>query len=498
MTLKRKVLISYASQIYVSLIGLLMLPVYLRYLGIESYALIGFSTMLFAWLQLLDLGLTPTLSRELSRYRAGVVSRVDALKLLNNLEWCFGLLSIIIFATFFGASIWVAGTWLKPEYLDASEIVTCVKIMGVMAGFKWLSGLYSAGLIGLGEQVKVGAVQATMVTLRSVGVIFVIAYISKTPQAFFWFQGAVLLIEMLWLRSLISSLLEGGRPILFPQLEVLQKIKKFAGTIAFLVVLWVFITQIDKLLLSYLLPLKEYGYFMLAISAATVVTMVAAPFSQAVQPQLTKLRAQSEDLQLISLYRKATQFACLLLTVSAGSIAIFAQPLLLAWTGDAYVTQQASQTLFWYALGNGLAGILAIPFWLQFAYGNLKYHVIGNIIFGIVWIPLIIFAAVYWGAVGVAKIWFFGNLTFLICWVTYVHSRIAFDIKWSWLFQDVGMVVGSVLIVLYLMSFYDLKGMASLGVLGFLVIAAVLAALVGSLAGNRIRQTIYAYRKQLT
>jgi O-antigen/teichoic acid export membrane protein len=64
MSLKRNILANYASQTYVTLIGILMLPVYLRYMGAEACGLVGFFTMLNALFQLLDMGLTPTLARE--------------------------------------------------------------------------------------------------------------------------------------------------------------------------------------------------------------------------------------------------------------------------------------------------------------------------------------------------------------------------------------------------------------------------------------------------
>ena len=188
---------------------------------------------------------------------------------------------------------------------------------------------------------------------------------------------------------------------------------------------------------------------------------------------------------------------CLILAVAAGTLAIYAEPLLLIWTGNVDVARHAERTLFWYALGNGLAGILAIPFWLQFAYGNLRYHVAGNIIFGVIWIPTLIISAYYFGAIGVAKVWFFGNLIFLLCWVPYVHSRLAADVKWDWLFQDVCMVVGSVLVVLYSMSLYNLQAMSKSLVILFLVLAAMLATLAGYIAGDKIRPIVLAYRKKM-
>jgi len=55
---------------WTALIGVLATPFYLHYLGIESYGLIGFFTTLLTLLQLLDLGLSPTMNREAARHAA--------------------------------------------------------------------------------------------------------------------------------------------------------------------------------------------------------------------------------------------------------------------------------------------------------------------------------------------------------------------------------------------------------------------------------------------
>ncbi|MDQ3181857.1 MAG: polysaccharide biosynthesis protein, partial [Acidobacteriota bacterium] len=45
-------------------------PIYLHYIGIESYGLIGIFSSIQAFIILLDFGLSPTLNRELARLSA--------------------------------------------------------------------------------------------------------------------------------------------------------------------------------------------------------------------------------------------------------------------------------------------------------------------------------------------------------------------------------------------------------------------------------------------
>ena len=86
MSLKKNILASYATQIYVTLVGILILPLYLKYMGAEAYGLVGFFTMLQAWFNLLDMGLTPTVARETARFRGGATDALSYLRLLRGLQ----------------------------------------------------------------------------------------------------------------------------------------------------------------------------------------------------------------------------------------------------------------------------------------------------------------------------------------------------------------------------------------------------------------------------
>ena len=50
------------------LVSIAVIPLYIKFLGIEAYGLLGFYMMLQGILQVLDLGLSPTMNRELARY----------------------------------------------------------------------------------------------------------------------------------------------------------------------------------------------------------------------------------------------------------------------------------------------------------------------------------------------------------------------------------------------------------------------------------------------
>ena len=57
--LKRNLIANYLGQGWTALMGLAFIPLYINYLGIEAYGLIGLFAVLQGWLVLLDLGMTP-------------------------------------------------------------------------------------------------------------------------------------------------------------------------------------------------------------------------------------------------------------------------------------------------------------------------------------------------------------------------------------------------------------------------------------------------------
>ena len=131
MTFRRNVLLSYISQAYVTGIGLVMVPFYLQYLGAEAYGLVGFFTMLQAWFQLLDMGLSPTLSREVARFRAGAVTGGQLRLLLRAMEYFFLGIALLAALAAVAASGFIATQWLQPRELAAADVQEAVVLMAL-------------------------------------------------------------------------------------------------------------------------------------------------------------------------------------------------------------------------------------------------------------------------------------------------------------------------------------------------------------------------------
>ena len=443
MPLKRNILASYASQFYVTLSGIVMVPFYIRYMGAEAYGLVGFYAMLQAWFQLLDLGLTPTMARETARFHGGAVDSLSYRRLMRALEGVFFTLALLGGGVMLASAGYIARSWLQTTNLSIFEAETAVQLMAAIVALRWMCGLYRGVINGSERLVWLGGYNSLIATFRFLFVLPVLIYVGSTPTIFFGYQFGVAVLEMAGLLFYTYHLLPNvpqGKRLQWSYAPI-KPVLKFSLTVAFTSSVWVLVTQTDKLVLSKLLPLAEYGYFTLAVLVASGVMVIGAPIGTSIMPRMAKLQAEGDHDGLIRVYRQSTQ----LLTVIAGAASItlvfFAETLLLAWTGDKNLAFQTAPIVKLYALGNGILSFSALPVYLQYAKGDLRLHLIGNAGFIILLIPTIIWAASKYGGIGAGYVWLLMNIVVFFGWLPFVHHKFAPGLNLKWYIQDVLVIV---------------------------------------------------------
>lgn len=451
MSLKKNIIANYASQLYVTGVGILILPLYIKYMGAEAYGLVGFFTMLQAWFGLLDMGLTPTIGRETARYHGGSMSALAYRRLFRALSLIFLMVAVLGGSSLLLLGDLIAGQWLKIESLDMRTVLVAVQIMAISVALRWMCGLYRGVVTGFERFVWLSSFNILIATLRFIAVFVTMWKFGFTPLVFFIHQLIVALVELTGLFWMSSRLLPAKASL---QREIgwsfkpIKPVLKFALTIAFTSSIWVLVTQTDKLILSGILPLAEYGYFTLAVLVASGIMVISGPISSAIMPRMARLNAEGKHDEMIKVYRNATQLVTVLCGSAAITIAFTAEKLLFAWTGDVELAQQAAPILRLYAIGNGFLALAAFPYYLQYALGNLRYHLIGNIVIVSALIPAIVFAASTYGAVGAGWVWLSLNGMFLLFWVGFVHHKLKPGLHIKWMVFDIAKISLPVVITL--------------------------------------------------
>jgi O-antigen/teichoic acid export membrane protein len=428
------------GQIYTILIAIIITPFYLKYLGAEAYGLVTFFALLQSWMNLLDLGLSPTIARQAAYARAQKNGFLFFKRLLKSFELIFIFLALLIVMVIFFASEWIAFAWIKANSISADTLIYCISLMGLMIGMRWFASLYRSGIVGMEDQVWLSAVNIVIISLKFIGAFILLAFFSQSIQHFFEYQLVIGFIEMLILLIRFYSKLkvtEGDTYLIKFDWQAVKSVAPFTLGIAYTAGLWVLITQIDKLILSGILNLNEFGYFGLVALLVGGITSLSYPISQAIMPRMTLLIEQGKINEMLVLYRQSSQVVTVISLSISLIVGLYAYELIFAWTGDTEAANWGSDIMIWFALGNGILGISTFQYYLQNAFGRLRLHVIGSTVSAIIQVPIIFFAAVNYGAEGAGIAWLGFRLFWFLAWTPVVHSTFLPGFHFGWLLKDI-------------------------------------------------------------
>lgn len=442
MSLKRNIIASYASQIYVTLVGILILPLYLQYMGVEAYGLVGFYTMLQVWFNLLDMGLTPTVARETARFRGGTTD--DALRyrrLLRGLQVMFFAIALLGGSMMYAFSDSIAERWLNAQTLPLEQVRLALQLMAIGVALRWVSGFYRGYLLGAEQLVWLAGFNSFFATIRYAGIVPILVFINNSIEFFFIYQilvaiaeVVILLIKFKHLNSEIhiNSQIGWSPKIL---LNELKKIIKFTSIMTLSSIVWIAITQTDKLILSKIIPLTEYAYFYITTLAASSVTLISNPISNSLLPRMVLSFSKNRE-DFLKIYSNATQWICIVAMPACAMLSIHSEKILLLWTNNQFLAEKNSLTLSLYSLGNGLLIISSIPYFIQYSAGKLRLHLLGTFIFLLILILSLMWKAERYGGEGAGWIWLVLNAIYLFFWTPLIHHIFLPNIHWDWIKKD--------------------------------------------------------------
>lgn len=433
---RKALAISIAARGVGACLTLLGLPIYLQYLGVEAYAVVGLFASIQVLVAFLDLGLSTTLTRRL----ASLSGRSQDLAQGRDTAWTFeiaylviaGIIAVLLAA----AAPFVTSGWVKLQALSVDEVRWPLQIASLALACQWPSNLYSAGLAGLQRQVSLAVSVACFAALRlAVSIGFLQA--APTLESFFAAQLVASILQSLGMRWLMWRVLalKGHRPE--SRRGTLDGSWGFAGGMTAITITSILLTQMDKLILSYLLRLTDFGYYVIAGTLIGGLYIFITPVFSVIYPRISALWPTRDMWVISGLYHSSGQVMAVLVLPLAAVLAFFPAESIYVLTGDRLVSDQAAPILVFLVLGAALNGVMNIPYALQLAAGWTSLSVWINIASVILLAPATWWAATNYGAAGGAAAWAALNLVVFVLTPQLLHRRLLPDEKWRWYGQDV-------------------------------------------------------------
>lgn len=432
----RNLIAIFSGSIWTAILGLAVVPFYIRYLGMEAYGLMGFFLALQAALGLLDLGLAPTISREVAR--CGVMGKLtDARHLLRTLAVIYWCIAATIGSAIVLAAPWIGTRWLQASTLAPDTIMYAGMLTGIIIALRFPVGLYAGVLQGAQRQRLGSAISAGVATVASLGGVLLIVQVSNRIESFLLWQAVVALIHVGLIRRAAWRALEGHHDARFDR-AVLRSIWRFSAGMGAVAILGTILTQLDRLVLSRTVGLADLGRYTLAWVAARSLILIVASVSGAIYPQLSALVARGDTIGIARIYTLGTRLLLAFLFPIALFIGVFSVDLFTLWSGNAETAKIIRPVVGLLTLGTALNAVMTFPFALQLAYGLSRLPAIIAAVLIVGFIPLLLTLVPVWGIVGAAASWAILNAAYvpLGAWLT--HRTLLRSHGWSWFIGDVG------------------------------------------------------------
>jgi O-antigen/teichoic acid export membrane protein len=466
---------------------LVCIPLYIKFMGIEAYGLVGFYLMLQAMLQVLDLGLSPTMNREMARYSAQPEKADEARDLVRTLEIGYWIIGILIGVAFVAESPWIAVHWIRANSIPVRSVRDAVTLMGVLAFFQWPMSFYQGGLTGLRKQVLFNLLRIIASTATNGGAVLALWLIRPTIHVFFvWLVATNAVMVLVWTVCFWRSLPGGTRS---PQLQarLLRNIGYFAAGMSGIATFSLILGQADKLVLSRVLDLTFFGYYSIAGVFGTGLVLIVTSVFNTIFPQFSALVAQGDEEAIIRLYHKGTQLMLLLIIPLTSVLALFSVEVIQLWTRNSEVARNAGPIATVLVLAAAINAVMFLPFTLQLAYGWTSLGLKITMFLTIIVVPAVWVMAKHYGGIGAAYVFLGLQVINMLIGVPLTHRRLLRHEMTKWFLQDIAPPLAASVLVVGLARMFVTTPMPPLLTLGVLLLVLVGALLAATSVAPQIR-----------
>lgn len=422
-TVTHNIIANFAGRAWAMLMSVAFVPLYLKFLGVEGYGLIGFFTALQGIIVVADLGLSWIITRELARGAAGSGDDNGIATVIRTTEAIYWVISISVGALIALAAHWIAHSWITPVELSPATIENAVWLMGITIALQTPAAFYQAGLNGLQRQPLVNVILVISSTFRWLGAVLVLWLIASTIEAFFVWQAIVGGATALTSAAVLWRLVPGRRPATFDP-GVVKRLMPFALTVSVSGVAWMLSTQLDKLVLSKLISLQQFGYYSLAVLVASILSALLLPVTTALYPRFAQIMEQGQDAALASLYHTGCQLVSLIMLPATLVIAFFSYDILLIWTGSESTASNAALFTSLLIVGNMIFSLAGMANHLLYAANRPGVSMRGYFLMAAFVVPGLFLTVPQFGAIAAALLWIAASCLYVVFVVTVMHRKL--------------------------------------------------------------------------
>ena len=489
---------NYFARTVSSILSLMFMPVYIKLLGIEPFALIGIYTSLTMWFFLLDLGMGQSMMREFARYTAGAYELSTIKNLSFSVEVIFIAVVTILLSSFYLFVKITDAAGINAQTISRQTIIICLYLMSLAIAIRMLGTLYRRSLIGLQKQITANSADVLINILRYSITICALLFYKPSIVIFFTCQVAVSVFEVFIYKALLAHSLPSNNHKSTFQPKLLLSIWRYSLGAGAMAILTISLTQADKIFLVKFVSLEQFGYYSIAYTIASALALLSMPITSSLHPKLAQLYSANDLVKLNDIYRYGSRTLIMVLVPSALVMSFFSTQLLTLWQQDGEAISQTYHitSILVLAQMSWLLSVLNQDF--QLAHGHTRLLVYCQIVAVAVLLPALYYSSSKWGIMGAGFTLLIVNSFYSII-LSYVgHRRWIPELKFKWYSHYLIPTLIVTVVVVYLIKF--LSAGIELNLVNSLlqvVMAMFVSLVVAVMLGGELRELIFCYCKKI-
>lgn len=417
---RRNIVANLLAGIWITGLTLAITPLQVKLLGIEAYGLIGFIATLQIVFTMFDFGLSSTVTREIAS-DASPGSR-DSNKLLQTATTVYWAFAVVVGVALAAASGFIASHWFKTSTLGPETVVHGLYAITFYLAARWPVALYSGVLSGLQRIDVLNVVKIATTSLRLVGGI-IILLVRPDLSLFLCWTALNAAVEVC---AYIAACRVAGNSLSLSfgfSASALKAVWGFSLSISAISMLALLISQLDRLLLSTMLPLDAFGYYVVAYNTASVVSLGISAVSSAMLPSFAAAHSQGGSEVLGRRYARANRVLLCLIGLAVFPLVFFGDVVLSIWLGQA-TSAGASRPLALLALGFWFSGALSNAYSVAIATGRPSLPLRLSAFSALPYAAGLYLLVRWWGSDGAALAWMLLNVAYVVFLVPVVHNEL--------------------------------------------------------------------------
>ncbi len=398
-TLSKNVVFNLVGQALALLSGFIAVRFIFKQLGSDVFGIIYFNVTLAAVLTtVLELGILATTVREISSYYDTEPAYISSLiGTASLLYWAMGLVAVgVVFLT---APLLVE-KWINLTTIDAGSAATLLRILSVGTMVALPRALYTSLFRGRQRMAINNAIDVGTVIVQQVGIVLLLKLGAGPLVVAGWMSAIVLLAVLVYIA--IAGRLFGWRALL-PGFDigVIKRNVRFTTLMMSNSLLATVLSLSDKLIVSKLLAVAEFGLYGFASTTIGRTAIASAAIGQAALPSFSRLFKRGEATELLRQYKKLQDLVCFGTLPLFAAICFGAVP---AYTNifNASIADRLLLPTALLALGFYMSAAVNTPYTVSVAMGKPRIIVQANILAIFVVIPITALLIFAYGMVGAA------------------------------------------------------------------------------------------------